>query len=125
MFLYITISKLISRCEGEKSDIAGDKHDFQNSFTHHKETSKTSQSYLQDTFDASAVKLKKTSYILVISVGIGLLHRSYVEEWCHGKDTASMCLGEKSDMEEGVSCLQTRVIGSSGQISVEIWSRRC
>lgn len=102
VFIHKTISKPISRCEGEKSDIGGDKHDFQNSFTHHKETSKTSQSCLQATFDASAVKLKKTSHILVISVDINLLHRSYMEEWCHGKDTASMCLGEKSDMEEGV-----------------------
>lgn len=80
----------------------GNKHDFQNSFTHHNETAKTSQTCLQATFGASAVKLKTISHILVMSAAIGLLHRSCMEECCHRKETTSMCLEEKSEVEEGV-----------------------
>lgn len=57
---------------------------------------------MQAIFGASAVKLKTFSHILVMSAAISLLHRSYMEERSYREETASMCLEEKNEVEEGV-----------------------
>lgn len=86
-----TILKPISRPEGKEGEIAANKYDFRNSFTHHEETSKTShKNYLQITFSAYSVKLKSLSYSCDVCC-YQSTDSSYMDECCPGKESTSMC----------------------------------